>query len=82
MKLIARLAFALFITSVSLSPASGGIFGKDSGKKERRASKRRTSKRAKRAKPRRPKKAKQRTWFGQGWDLSGPKPQPDSTGQG
>ena len=52
------------------------------GKKERRASKRRASTRAKQAKPRRQKKAKQRKWFGQGWDLSGPKPQPDSTGQG
>jgi hypothetical protein len=51
-------------------------------KKERRASQRRASQRAKQAKRLRPKKAKQRTWFGQGWDLSGPTSQPASTEQG
>ena len=52
------------------------------GKKERRASKRRASKRAKQAKSCRHKKVKQRKWFGEGWDLAGPKPQPASTEQG
>jgi hypothetical protein len=55
-------------------------------KKERRASKSQAnkqykSKQAKKAKSGQ-KKTKQRQWYGQGWDLGGPKPQPDATGQG
>jgi hypothetical protein len=51
-------------------------------KKERKASKRRADRRAKQAKPRRPPKAKERQWYGQGWDLNGPRPQPVPTAQG
>jgi hypothetical protein len=52
------------------------------GKKARRAGKRRADQRAKKVKSRRPPKAKERRWYGQGWDLGGPKPQPDGTAQG
>jgi hypothetical protein len=52
------------------------------GKKARRAAKRASdANRAKEAK-RRPKKAKQRRWFGSGWDLRGPKDPADVTPQG
>ena len=52
------------------------------GKKERQASKRGADRRAKKAKPRRRHQAKERLWYGQGWDLGGPKPPPAATGQG
>jgi hypothetical protein len=51
-------------------------------KKERKASKRRADRRANKAKPRRQHKAKERKWYGEGWDLGGPKPQPAATAQG
>ena len=52
------------------------------GKGERKRGKRKADQRARRAKPRRPHKAKERLWYGQGWDLRGPTPQPDATPQG
>jgi hypothetical protein len=52
------------------------------GKKERKASKRSADRRAKKRKQTRRRKAKDRPWYGQGWDLGGPKPQPAATGQG
>jgi DDE family transposase len=52
------------------------------GQKERRASKRRASKRAEKAKAGRKPKVKERRWYGHGWDLTGPKPQPTATAQG
>jgi hypothetical protein len=48
----------------------------------RKQAERRARKRARKAKPRRRHKAKQRKWFGDGWDLSGPKAQAPSPGQG
>jgi hypothetical protein len=51
-------------------------------KKDRRASKRRASARAKKAQARRKQKVKPRRWYGQGWDLSGPKAEPGATAQG
>ncbi len=48
-------------------------------KQERKASKRRADRRARKAKPRRLQRTKQRQGYGQGWDLSGPKPQPDKS---
>jgi len=51
-------------------------------KDERKRSKRKADQRARRAKPHRPPKAQERPWYGQGWDLRGPKPQHDATAQG
>jgi Transposase DDE domain len=51
-------------------------------KKERKLSKRAADKRARAAKPRRQHKAEERQWYGQGWDLGGPKPRPAATAQG
>jgi hypothetical protein len=51
-------------------------------KKERKRSKREADRRANKAKPRRQQKTKERRWYGQGWDLSGPKPKPDTPPQG
>jgi hypothetical protein len=53
------------------------------GEKARRADKRaKDAKRAKEAQQSRKKKAKPRRWFGQGWDLTGPKVCPDPPPQG
>jgi hypothetical protein len=52
------------------------------GKKERRASKRRADRRAQKREQARRQKAKERPWYGAGWDLNGPKQQPAVTGQG
>jgi hypothetical protein len=52
------------------------------GHKERKASKRRADRRAQKRKPTRRPTAKERPWYGAGWDLGGPKPQPAATGQG
>jgi Transposase DDE domain len=51
-------------------------------KKARKTSKRAADRRAKKRKQSRPEKAKERPWYGQGWDLSGPKPPPAASGQG
>jgi hypothetical protein len=51
-------------------------------KKERKASKRGADRRAQKRKPPRPPKARERPWYGQGWNLGGPTPQPAPTGQG
>ncbi len=52
------------------------------GRKERRANKRRASARAKKAKSRRKRRVKPRRRWGQGWDLKGPKIQPEKAAQG
>jgi hypothetical protein len=52
------------------------------GKKERKASKRSADRRAKKRKQAQRQKAQERPWYGEGWDLSGPKPQTAATGQG
>jgi hypothetical protein len=52
------------------------------GKKERKASKRGADRRAKKRKQSGQPKARERQWYGQGWDLGGPKPPPAATGQG
>jgi Transposase DDE domain len=51
-------------------------------KKERKASKAGADRRAAKRKQARQQKTKERPWYGQGWDLGGPKPQPAATGQG
>ncbi len=51
------------------------------GKKERKASKRAADRRAKKRQRTRSGKIKERPWYGQGWDLSGPKPTPVPAGQ-
>jgi hypothetical protein len=51
-------------------------------KKERKASKRGADRRAQKRQQRSRQKTKERPWYGQGWDLGGPKPQHAATGQG
>lgn len=51
-------------------------------KQARKASKRGADRRARKRKQARPGKAKERPWYGQGWDLGGPKPPPAASGQG
>lgn len=52
------------------------------GRQERKASKRGADRRARKAKPRRQRPVKERPWYGQGWDLGGPQPQPAASEQG
>ena len=52
------------------------------GKKERKAGKRAADQRAQKRKHRCRQKGRERPRYGQGWDLSGPMPQPAGTGQG
>ena len=52
------------------------------GKKERKAGKRGADRRAAKRKQRCRPKARERRWYGQGWDLGGPNPQPGATAQG